>query len=139
SEAISFDIPETKSAFETLPVPLGSSVEKMASAPCFWNTAGGFLLWNAWSNCDCVMLPEPEVSIESNRLDIFCCGGPLELAAETACKPPAALTPEISMPTAHAVGRTGRTIGCDKMAGPGKQFVYQEPDLRRETAALWRH
>src|ERR1700681_3225054 len=43
------------------------------------------------------MLPEPEVSIESNRLDIFCCGGPLELAPDTACMPPAALTPEISI------------------------------------------
>src|ERR1035437_10238336 len=40
----------TKSCFETLPVPLGSSAAKMASAPCFWNTDGGFLLWNAWSN-----------------------------------------------------------------------------------------
>jgi hypothetical protein len=30
------------------------------------------------------MLPEPLVSIESNRLDIFCCGGAPELAPETA-------------------------------------------------------
>src|SRR6202035_1874898 len=115
SEAISFDIPETKSAFETLPVPLGSSVEKMASAPCFWNTAGGFLLWNAWSNWLCVMLPEPEVSIESNRLDIFCCGGPLELAPETACMLEAAPTPEISMENSPPCRVQTADSGCRRM------------------------
>jgi hypothetical protein len=78
------DIVETKSCFDTLPVPVGSSEAKIASAPCFWKTAGGVFVWKACSNCDCVMLPEPLVSIKSKRFDIFCCGGAPLLAPETA-------------------------------------------------------
>src|ERR1700687_6155954 len=74
SETISCFMPETKSCLDTLPVPLGSSAAKMASAPCCWNTAGGFLLWKAWSNWLCVMLPEPEVVIDSHHSDSFCLG-----------------------------------------------------------------
>jgi len=87
SEAINPDMVETKSCFETLPVPLGSSLAKIAAAPCCWNTAGGFCVWKACSNWDCVMLPEPLMSIESNRLDIFCWGGAPVLAPETAWSP----------------------------------------------------
>ena len=32
----------TKSCFDTLPLPVGSSCVKITSAPCFWKTAGGF-------------------------------------------------------------------------------------------------
>jgi hypothetical protein len=36
SDTISWDIVETKSCFETLPLPDGSSAEKIVSEPCFW-------------------------------------------------------------------------------------------------------
>lgn len=35
SDTINFDMALTKSGFETEPAPLGSSAEKIASAPCF--------------------------------------------------------------------------------------------------------
>ena len=39
----------TKSAFETDPVPLGSSFDQMLSAPAGWTLLGGFGDWNACS------------------------------------------------------------------------------------------
>jgi hypothetical protein len=50
-DTISWDIVETKSCFGTLPLPDGSSAEKIASEPCFWKTAGGFWVWKASWNC----------------------------------------------------------------------------------------
>jgi hypothetical protein len=75
SDAIKSSMVETKSCFDTPPLPLGSSVAKIAAAHCCWNTTGGFCVWKACSNWACVMLPEPLMSIESNRFYIFCCSG----------------------------------------------------------------
>ena len=68
-----------------------------ASAPAFWNEAGGLMLWKAWANWLCVIEPEPEGSIWSNRLDIFWAGGIGALAPDQICADPTAMAVEGSM------------------------------------------
>ena len=75
-----------------------------------------------------VMLPEPEVSIESNSSDIFCCGGLELLAPETACMPEAAPTPVMSIAKPHHADRLRRASqAATTCAGRSKEFVYHNP------------
>ena len=94
SEAIKPDMVDTKLALLTDPVPAGSSVDQIESAPAFWKTAGGFFVAKAALNCAWLMLPDPLVSIESNKLDIFSRGEyPAPLAPDMACIEVGAPTP----------------------------------------------
>ena len=71
NEAISDVIVVRNELRSTEPVPLGSRLLQIDWAPALRNTAGGFRVWNAWLNWAWSMVPLPQVSMLSNRFDIF--------------------------------------------------------------------